>query len=76
MFTAGEGAILPGDTSLTPSPVRSSALPQFTSASRADFRVRLLHLGGPHLRAKGYSLCTSFVFYMFFMHLVCPFPLC
>lgn len=65
------GAISPGDTSLTPSPVRSLPLLQFTSASRADFRVRLLHLGGPHLRAKGYPLCTSLYFVFYVMRLVC-----
>jgi hypothetical protein len=32
---------------------------RFTLASRTDLRVRLLHLGSPHLRPKGYSLCKG-----------------
>jgi len=59
---------------LTPSPVRSWVrLSIYFLASRPGLRIRLLHLGGPHLRTKGYSLCKACFYFILFFFLLCIF---
>jgi hypothetical protein len=69
MFTAGEGSKFPW--SILRHRMYVHDLLRFTLASRTDLRVRLLHLGSPHLRPKGYSLCKGPVSILSPFFLVC-----
>ena len=75
MFTAGEGRF--NYYYLGPYHHRHMNL-SLPPQPRSYIRIRLLHLGGPHLRAKRYALCNYsqflFCFSVHLLKLLYPLP--